>query len=80
MKMTGSYQQAGLSCLTCRVSHYPWEEGHPLPKAKGPLPTQKAVTEIPYKVYTGRFRVWFPLTLPCRTTGLEPLRVLLRAS
>lgn len=32
-----------------------------------------------YQVHTGQFHVWFPLTLPCRDTGLEPLRVLPRA-
>lgn len=38
MKMTGPYQQAGLSCLTCRVSHYPREGGHPFPKGASPNP------------------------------------------
>lgn len=53
--MTGPYQQAGLSCLTCRVSHYPGRRAS-VPQGASPNP-EKESQKMPYKVYTGQFRM-----------------------
>lgn len=72
--------EAGLSYLTCKMSHYPWEGRYQSPKSTLSQPSKGRVTEITCKFHiNGTTLPVHSLTTACHTTSLEPVGALMKA-